>query len=307
MILLLSVFITNQRQVNRYSRIDIFKYMLESYKKIPFTEVYLFIKLDNEFLLPGQYFHENDLTDYLYNNFSHLRKDKIHIVLDRYTSQDKWKPFIINLMEKHGPNEPVWLAQNDDHPFIDYNTDVLMEGIELLNNDTNKYKSISYSHWPEAIKSIGKLKHTKINNYIRCHVTCLDGIQIFNLQYLYYFFVEYTWKNDHLLLDRLFVNEILPTIGGFSAIFNNHFSQVIYIPLRELCRHFDGYDHVGMDRDAFPELELPHNTFDYSKDTLIKKMTTKHNSYWTENNTFTHPQEWIDTMISLHTIDKYVL
>ena len=42
-------------------KIDIFKYMLESYKKIPFTEIYLFIKLDNEFLLPGQFFYNNEI------------------------------------------------------------------------------------------------------------------------------------------------------------------------------------------------------------------------------------------------------
>ena len=101
--------------------------------------------------------------------------------------------------------------------------------------------------------------------------------------------------------------EILPTIGGLSAIFNNAFSQVVYIPLRELCRHFDGYDLVGMDRHACPALELPHNTFDYSNEALIKKMTATHHSYWTENNNFTPPQEWIDTMLKLHTIDKYVL
>jgi hypothetical protein len=222
-------------------------------------------------------------------------------------SQRQWKPFIVDLMEKHGPNEPVWLAQNDDHPFIDYNTDVLMEGIELLNNDPNKYKSLLYSHFPESMKLPGLVKHEKINNYIKCQMTSLDSIQIYNLQYLYYFFVEYTWKAEYFRLDNLFSSEIMPTIGGNSAIFNNAFSQVMYLPLRELCRHFDGYDHVFMDRGDCPLLELPDNTFDYSKEALIKKMTANHRSFNTKNNHFTPPQDWIDTVLSLHTIDKYVL
>lgn len=305
MILLLSTFVTNQRAVNRYSRIDIFKYMLESYKKIPFTEVYLLIKLDNEFLLPGQYFYDNDLTEYLYNNFSHLGKDKIHIVLDRYTSQDKWKPFIINLMEKHGPNEPVWFLENDDHIFIDYNTDVLMEGIELLKNDENKYKSIGFSHWPEGIKLIGKSQtYIRLGNYIKINLTQVESVQIFNLQFLYDIFVNHTWKREHRRIDTLVQGDLL---NGIPDYLNNKLSQVIYIPLKELCRHFDGYDHVGMDRSACPALELPSNIFDYSKETLIKKMTARHHSYWTENNNFTPPQEWIDIMLKLHSIDNYVL
>ncbi len=54
MILLLSTFITNKRRsfpyekskIRNYQRVEIFKYMLNSYRKLPFTEVYLFIKLE---------------------------------------------------------------------------------------------------------------------------------------------------------------------------------------------------------------------------------------------------------------------
>ena len=49
---------------------------------------------------------------------------------------------------------------------------------------------------------------------------------------------------------------------------------MVYVPLRELCRHFDGYDDVNMDRNACPPLRitLPNNTFEYSKEALIKKL-----------------------------------
>jgi hypothetical protein len=305
MILLLSTFVTNKREINRYSRIDIFKYMLKSYKKLPFTEVYLFILLDNEFLLPGQYFHDNDLTEYLYNNFSHLEKDKVHIVLDRYTSQDKWIPFFNKLMEKHGPNENVWLLQSDDHPFIDYNTNLLLEGLELLKNDKNKYRSLMFSHWPESMKSPGKTQNpTRVNNYIKVNITSVDAMQIFNLEFLYDLFVNYTWKKEHRLIDTLACGDLL---NGIPDILNNKLSQVIYIPLKEQCRHFDGYNHVGMDKIACPPLELPNNKFVYSKESLIKKMTANHSSYWTENNNFSPPLDWIETMLSLHTIDEYTL
>jgi hypothetical protein len=305
MILFMNVFITNDRPFNRYSRIDIFKYALESYKKLTFTEVYLFLLLDNEFLQPGQYFYENDLTEYLHSIFSNLEKDKIHIVLDRYVSQEKWIPFFNELMQKHGPNESVWVCHNDDHVFIDFNTDVLLEGLELLENDTSKYKTLSYSHWPESMKIPGKLQNTeKINNYIRLNVSCVDGMQIFNLQFLYHIYVEHKWNSDHRRIDTLAIGELFSSLED---IFNNKLNQVIYIPLRELCRHFDGYDHVHMDRDACPLLELPHNTFKYTRELLIKKMTASHHSFCTENNDFTPPQDWIDTMLKLHNVSEYTL
>ena len=133
MILIISSFITNKRKKNRYSRYDIFKYMLFSYKNIPFSEIYLFILLDNEFI-----YKKEELTDYIYKNFSNLNFDKIHITLDRYYQQKKWIPFINELVIKHGVNELVWFTQNDDHIFIDFNLDILNEGLITLQNETNE-------------------------------------------------------------------------------------------------------------------------------------------------------------------------
>jgi len=310
MILLLSTFVTNHRRsfpyekskICDYQRIDIFKYMLNSYKKLPFTEVYLFIKLDNEFLQQGQYFYDNDLTEYLYNNFSYLSKDKIHIVLDRYTNQTDWIPIIQTIIDKHGPNESVWFTQNDDHVFIDYNTDVLLEGLKLLEYDTNRHKSIYFSHWPEILRLSGKQEIPVLcGNYIKFNLSLLDSIQIFNMQLLYDVFVEYKWKSDHILIDS-----ILNELCNQPAI-DNPLSQIIYVPLRELCRHFDGYGHVRMEQNSCPRLELPNNTFNYSKEVLIKKMTPYIISPWVENNNFTIPQEWIDINLNLHNIPEHTL
>ena len=162
MILLLSSFVTNQRGHNRYSRIDIFRYMLYSYRNIPFTEIYLFILLDNEFLHV-----KNELTNFIYSNFANLKQDHIHITFDRYYQQQQWVPFITNLQNKHGENELVWFTQNDDHVFVDFNMDILNEGLELLKLESNDHKSIYFSHWPEILKMSGKYQTPiLINNYV---------------------------------------------------------------------------------------------------------------------------------------------
>jgi hypothetical protein len=285
MILLLSVFITHKRPINRYSRYEIFKYTLNSYKDIPFSELYFFILLDDEFI------HlKEDLTQFIIKTFP----QKINITFDRYYKQIQWVPFIRTLREKHG-DELVWFTQNDDHVFVDFNLDILQEGIELLKREPNPHKSLYFSHWPEQIKLCGKYKNqTRIQNYVKYDLSLLDSIQIFGLSFLYDIFVNYTWKQDHVRIDSI-LNELTNTPAE-----DNPLRQTIYVPLREMCRHFDGYDHVGMNPNDCGPLVLPKNTFYYNPEQLIKKMTASHQSPWTKKNTFQIPTEWIVHNLRLH-------
>jgi hypothetical protein len=302
MLLILSVYITNDRSNNRYSRDEIFAYMLKSYKNIPFTEIYLFILIDNKLLNPNNYFYKNDLTQFIYNNFNKLPNDKIHIKYTRYTTQNEWINFIQHIYIKHGKDELAWFIQNDDHIFVDYNMDILLEGIEHLKKEQSTHKSIYLSHWPEILKMSGKYQTpTLINNYINFNLSLLDSIQIFNLQFLYDIFINYIWKHQHIRIDSL-LNEITNTPSQ-----DNPLNQIIYVPLRELLRHFDGYTHVSMDSNACGPLILPTNMFFYSKEKLKNKMTASHNSFWTLNNNFIIPNEWIDINYNLHKISNFIV
>ena len=62
MLLILSVYITNDRANNRYSRDEIFAYMLKSYKNIPFTEIYLFVLIDKKLLNPSKVIFDTRLN-----------------------------------------------------------------------------------------------------------------------------------------------------------------------------------------------------------------------------------------------------
>lgn len=296
MILLFTTFLTSKRlnnAPNYFPRYDVFKYMLYSYRNIPFSEIYLFILLDHEYLEKKE-----ELTNYIYETFSNLTNDKIHIVHDRYTQQEPWIPFINHLVEKHGFNESVFLMQNDDHIFVDFNMDILNEGVKLLENDPSEYKEVSISHFPEAIKyAVKKPECILCGNYLKHNATFLEGMKIYNLKTLHFVFVQYKWKNQHNRMDGLLIEM---TNRPYEDDF---LSTARYVPLRELVRHFDGYDHVHMDRTACPPLKLPSNTFSYSKEALIKKMTASHHSFLTVNNNNPIPQEWIDVMLSLHPKD----
>jgi len=285
MLLLLSVFITHKRPVNRYSRYDIFKYTLQSYKDIPFRELYFFILFDDEFV------HlKEDITQFITDTF----KQPAHITFERYDKQIQWAPFILTLKEKHG-DELVWFTQNDDHVFVDFNLDILLEGIALLKSEPNPHKSLYFSHWPEQIKLCGKYGNQKrIQNYVKYDLSLLDSIQIFGLSFLYDIFVNYTWKGDHKRIDSI-LNELTHRPAE-----DNPLQQTIYVPLREMCRHFDGYDHVGMNHAHCGPLVLPKNTFYYHPEQLVQKMMAPHQSPWTKQNTFQIPTEWIVHNVKLH-------
>lgn len=290
MILLFSSFITNKRGCNRYSRLDIFKYTLYSYRLLPFTDIYLYILLDDEFI--G---YQDELHNYIQTLF---KGKKLNIEYNRYCSQKMWAPIIENLIQVHGENELVWFTQNDDHVFIDFNLDVLNEGIELLKKETSAHKSIYLSHWPELIKMSGKYSEpTLIDNYVKFNLSLLDTIQIFNLKFLYDVMVLYKWKKDHIRIDSV-LNELTDKPSEDDPL-----NQTIYVPLRELVRHFDGYGHARMDENACPSLVLPENTFYYSRDVLKNKMYASHSSHWTIGNNFIPPSNWLDINVSLHPPD----
>ena len=259
----------------------------------------MFIKLDSEFLL-----YTDDIINYIYDTFSTMNKESIHIVMDRYTSQNNWIPLFKYLMNKYGHNESVWFSQNDDHIYVDYNTDILLEGLKHLESDNHRHKSILLSHWPEAIKLSGKNNNQiRVDNYVKFKLSILDSIQIFNLQFLYDVFLLHKWKRPYKRIDSV----LFDFINGARVSFENPLSQVIYVPLREMVRHFDGYGHVNMDDSDCHRLELPSNTFYYDKDTLLHKMTPYHHSQWTKDNHFIIPQEWIDINLNLHNISEYTL
>jgi hypothetical protein len=252
--------------------------MLYSYRNLPFTEIYLFIKFDNDFQKDI-----NNTIQYINELFKNI---PIYIELERYSEQSQWIPIIKKLREKYNDNEPILFMNNDDHIFIDFNNDILLEGLEILKHDNNKYKTISISHFPESLTYANNYnKYELIGNYIKINTFTPDGMQIFNLGYLNYLLVEHQWKTSHKRTDTL-VYEI------------NNISQSIYIPLRELVRHFDGYDHVNMDKEACPSLILPYNEFKYDKEIIIKKMNAKHDSFKKSI-----PNNWIEKALMLYNDD----
>jgi hypothetical protein len=308
--LLLSVFITHARANvpwnvgNRYNRLDVFKYTLESYARMKWDRVYLFVELDTDLLSRA-----DEVKDHVVKLFG--TRD-VHLQFNRFTRQPEWCTFF---KQEYSTEEDrlIWFGQCDDHVFIDFNLDIVNEGFELLRKDTSKFKSLYYSHWPEIMPLTGKLgTQTRVGNYVKFIGTMADAIQVFNLNYMKYLFTELDWKGrefkkiDNVVLQRSLwcdpknVQDYGPQIAHYMDNL-----QTIYVPLRELARHFDGYFHVGIqhgDNDEFPLVKLPHasNDFSRSPDKIRRQLRIPHSSPWTKGNAFVVPDEWIETSIALY-------
>jgi hypothetical protein len=299
MILLISCFITHDRRVNTCNRLDLFKHTLKSYSRIDWDDVYLLIKLDEEFKS-----REEELKKFVKKIFS---KNKVVYIPKRYEYQFQWQELIKKISSK---NNVVWFSQNDDHPFIDINLNVLYEGVDLLLKDKHKYRSIYLSHWTEILRLSGKFCNPKIvGNYAKFQATIFDSIQMFNTEYLKYIFLHLDWRDKQFKrIDSLLLfDEFKPALDAICGVKNTtRWSpmQNVYVPLRELCRKYSGYSHVNIEWVKPLELSNDHS-FDIKRPpfddlSIINTMTANHDSPWTHNNNFKIPQHWINKSLSLY-------
>jgi len=306
--LLLSVFITSNRAKvrwnvgNRYDRLSVFKYTLESYARMKWDTVNLFVELDSEFTS-----RKTELISHIESLFG---TNKVYLQFTRFTKQEEWREFFATRYPEDD-DRLVWFSQCDDHVFIDFNLDIINEGLELLRKDSGEFKTLFYSHWPEILRLTGKFNtHERVGNYVKFKCTLVDAIQVFNLRYLKFLFTKLDWRGKALKkIDNLVLQRSVWCDPKNVRDRDGHFYidnlQTVYVPLRELARHFDGYSHVWIKdgpNDEFPLLKIPHeaNIFNRSSGMIRRQMQATQDSEWTEGNTFTVPNEWVDASIALY-------
>lgn len=240
MILFINTFITNNRisGPNRYDRLDVFKYTLASYAVLPYTKIFIYCKLDEPYVHRSQ-----ELEDYIYKNFHDVEYFDF-----RVESQPDWQKVMANVLASD--DDLVWLTCNDDHIFIDYNLEALNEGLELMKNVDEKYKTFYFSHWPEVLKLSKKFRNEKreSNLFISFKdIRMMDAIQIFNKDLLNNMFFETNWCGEYHKR-----TDLIPVTV----------EQKVYVPLREQCRHFDAYGHVGIPFDYVAPMDIPVGFFE---------------------------------------------
>lgn len=253
MILFLNVFITdthakgvaayqNRELAKSFDKLDIYKYCLSSVAKIyPWKKVIINTKLDENYK-----HRQEELNNWISQEFD----GNDLVVRDfRNETQEQWQADY-DLLD----DNLIWFSGNHDHAYIDNDYQYFRDFINSFSTKSGKF-ALQFSHWPEFIYEpfvFGKPAEIK-SKYLRMVGRYHHSLQIISKE-LY----KYYWFNFELPKDQVWGR----TDNFFSDIFDEDVE--IFVPMKELCRHFDGYQHCARPYPNYmvPVLEIPDGFFD---------------------------------------------
>ena len=274
MILFCNTFITEAKPIigkgnvvrdnlKSFNNFDIFKYSLASLAiAYNWSKVILKISLDD------CYKHRKDeLEQFIKDNFS-----QFNLVLEwqRSEYQNDWKRDY-ELLD----DNLIWFYCNHDHIFFDSSKDYLAELVDEIKDE--ELCSLQFSHWPENIRTAKKNPKYNINdNYISFESINFDSIQIITKELYRRWWFE--GEFNHVKLGRPDFFGI-----GLAEIKPMPMHKVI-VPFKEICRHFDGYQHVQpiIDNNQCPAIDIPIGFFE--NDIKIRYGYDDYKEGWTNIN-----------------------
>jgi len=261
MILFVNTFITNDKpnfalpyqrgNLRMDDKLDILKYSLYSFSKAyKWSKVILYIQLDEHYKDRGPELEKYCLE--IFNGVDIIYRHK------RNECQNDWKQSF-ELLD----NNLIWFYCNHDHIFFDDSTSHLEELVEIMKGE--ELCSLQFSHWSENIrtaKSGGSSpprdpKTYQIHsNHLSVISDNFDSIQIITKELYRRWWFE--GEFNHIKLPRPDFFGI-----GLAEIKPMPMHKVI-IPLKEICRHFDGYQHVQpvIDNNQCPAIDIPIGFFE---------------------------------------------
>jgi hypothetical protein len=169
----------------------------------------------------------------------------------------------------------IWFYCNHDHIFFDSSKEYLAELVDEMKNE--ELCSLQFSHWPENIRTAKKnIKYTIHNNHISFESINFDSIQIITKELYRRWWFE--GEFNHIKLGRPDFFGI-----GLAEIKPMPMHKVI-VPFKEICRHFDGYQHIQpvIDNNQCPAIDIPIGFFE--NDIKIRYGYDDYKEGWTNIN-----------------------
>ena len=260
-----------RENLKSFSNFDIFKYSLASlavaYK---WSKVILYVELDEMYKN-----REDELKKFIGDVFGDF---PITYQNTRNNYQNDWKKSY-ELLD----DNLIWFYCNHDHIFLDNTTEYLTELVNEMQNE--QLCSLQFSHWSENIRTAKQGSHAppkdpstyKIHqNHISLIANNFDSIQIITKDLYHEWWC--TGEFNHIKLPRPDFFGI-----GLAEIKPIPYHKVI-IPLKEICRHFDGYQHVqpAITNNQCPAIDIPLGFFE--KDIKIRYGYDDYKEGWTNIN-----------------------
>jgi len=215
------------------SNFEIFLKTLDSYSKLDFSTAIFNLDLSSISI---------DKAELIRNKIQSLFG--VNQLIIRFTRPNKvhdWLEEIKSYRDQIDFNEPVLVALNHDHPWIDYNQNVFKEVVNQIfeENADLTGRVLYYSHAPEvinwALHGRNKERYTNIvGNIFRCtdghH--WIDSIGVMTMETFYQI-----WK--HVRFDGDYIGRF-----DWKGVRFLGLDLDTYIYPREFFRHFDGYAHT---------------------------------------------------------------
>ena len=261
MILFLNVFITNSSQGLKYDRgflgqatdrLAVFKYSLASFAVIPWSKVVIYYDLASK-----DQAERESLEAYILALF---KNPEIHRFQNE--RQDQWQTAVRRLDEVD--DDLVWFCCNDDHIFVDYETDLLLRVETACREQLQSSPFLSFvpTHWPEDLATHRAAK-AETADYFTASGQVTNSMQVVNKGLLRYWWFEHDYGGAWM--PRTDTGTLLHAADGQAPRRVSVVAPEAYpalVPFRELVRHFDGYSHASVDIDACPPLAIPEGFFE---------------------------------------------
>ena len=256
-------------------KLEILKKTLISYSKLKFEACVFNIEVDDS----NNSFKE--IKSLIAENFN--CKD-ISINNNRPSSLIEWRKDLEGIRERFGDDTLIFLCQNHDHPFVDYQSSSFEKVVNSVfpKAENNFSKCLVYSHSPDltsisyGANKDGVYQFFQTENSIyktKTINTYFDSIVILTLETIF-----------HILNQLKFSGDYLGRFDWPGVRFDNLQNHYYFFP-REFFRHFDGY-YISTGMRCFEDLnESKHLPFQFPK---AGNTTEKINFYY---------QRWIDNFM----------
>lgn len=225
-----------------YDKQEIFLYTLESYKVINWSKVIIYCELSESIANQEDY----------YNKIINIFPDAI-LFKKRNAYQPDWQS-AVEFLDQFD-DDLIWYAGNHDHPYLAPNNNQLNKIVQALNDCDEPYKAAIYSHHPDNLSwiSIGfdtwKYEGNSISSYYSSRA---EGMMIVNKNTLRSWWFDTNYCGAFIPRADWIENSCVAPLTK------------IFLPVRLMCHHFDGYTFGSYmyDTNDVPPLEIPEGFWD---------------------------------------------
>ncbi len=215
---------------NVHTRIDIFKYMINTLSEINWTSAFIYFDLDSNYGV-----NKDDLAEWISNKISNSS-----VFTTRLTNSIQWSRAVVELRKQAAHNECIWYCCNDDHIIIKQSHEIIESITHYIENNCEKFPFIQcqISHWSMNIAEYIRIKAKtpwriiqETKDYVVIPSYEIGSAHIISPKLLEYYWLKTSFLGENLHRSDLGQIQSPPTM--------------LVVPKTEIARHYDGYSHHG--------------------------------------------------------------